>query len=271
MSLSSFRHRRALIVGGTSGIGRATAIALARLGASVVVIGLDSNDFSELMEESPNDSRIGQPEIRTIVADVISSEQWSRAFNSAVSMLEGRVDIFVSTVGGSARSAGDSSLTDCTAPGWNQAILLNLTTSFQLLQSIVTQMLIQPQDEFGQRGMIALTGSVLANRPEIDHFNTIGYAAAKAGLEGLVINSAAAYASEGIRINLLKPGLVQTPMAARALQNDQIMQTVRHRQPLTHGPVSAEACAQAILGLVNPLAVGLTGSLLAMDGGWSIH
>ncbi|MFM1802363.1 MAG: short chain dehydrogenase, partial [Planctomycetota bacterium] len=98
MSLTSFSNRRALIVGGTSGIGRATAIALARLGSSVVVIGLDSTDFSDLMEGLPNDSRIGQPEIQTIVADVISSEQWSRAFNSAVSLLEGRVDIFVSTV-----------------------------------------------------------------------------------------------------------------------------------------------------------------------------
>lgn len=261
-----FRNRTALIVGGTSGIGLAVALALHDAGARVAIIGKESapdDALGDTADDIPTD-------IYVVLQDITDRQNWQSAFDTCLSHFNGHLDIMVHTVGGSARSAGDGPLDRCTEEGWNAALRLNLDSAFFTLQSAVTQIIGQKPDAFGQRGMIALTGSVLANRPAISHFNTVGYAVAKAGLEGLVLNAAAAYAAQGIRVNMLRPGLVRTPMARRALGDDQISAFLEQKQPLTHGPISAAACAEALLGLINPNTVGLTGTILNLDGGWSL-
>lgn len=267
---SPFQNRHALVVGGTSGIGLATAIALNQAGAKVAVVGKMPVHNQE-QQLASNASAALPNSILQILSDVTLRHNWLATFNSCLDHFNGRLDILVNTVGGSARSSGDGPLDQCTESGWNAALRLNLDTAFFVLQSGVLHMAGQTPDRYGQRGMIAMTGSVLADHPAISYFNTVGYAVAKAGLEALVLNTAAAYAAQGIRVNLLKPGLVRTPMAQRALENDQITSFLEQKQPLTQGPVSAEACAQALLGLISPLAVGLTGALLTIDGGWSIN
>lgn len=253
-----FHNRTVLITGGTSGIGRSCLELLSRLGAHCVAIGKPIDPLGLLDDD------------QSIYADLLEADAFESAFATALERLGGHLDILIHTVGGSARSLGDGPLVDCTPAGFQAAMRLNLETAFLTLQAAVRQMRVQAPDTHGQRGIIALVGSVLADRPSVGHFNTVGYAVAKAGLEGLALNAAAAHAIDGIRVNMLKPGLVSTPMAARALQQPEIMAFLRQKQPLTSGPLTAESCAQAILGLVNPEAVGLTGSILTLDGGWSI-
>lgn len=253
-----FHNRAALILGGTSGIGLAAFELLESQGCRCVAIGKPElnhsiSDFNDIIH-----------------ADVTTPAAFAIAFDTALKKLGGTIDILIHTIGGSARSSGDGPLAECTLEGFQAAIRLNLETAFLALQAGVRQMQSQPPDMHGQRGCIALVGSVLATNPSVSHFNTIGYSAAKAALEALVRTSAAAYAANGIRINMLKPGLVATPMAERALANPDILEFLIHKQPLTHGPLSPQACAQALLGLVHPDAVGLTGSILTLDGGWSI-
>jgi NAD(P)-dependent dehydrogenase (short-subunit alcohol dehydrogenase family) len=253
-----FQNRSALILGGTSGIGRAAFDSLKNHGCRCIAIG--KPDAIQSAEVS-NDF---------IFADLTSPSTFQPAFDQALQSLGGHIDILIHSVGGSARSSGDGPLSDCTLEGFQAALKLNLESAFLALQAAVRQMQNQPPDAHNQRGCIALVGSVLATSPSIKHFNTIGYSAAKAALEALVRTSAATHAADGIRINLLKPGLVATPMAERALHNPEILEFLSHKQPLTHGPLSAQACAQALLSLVHPDNIGLTGSILTLDGGWSI-
>jgi len=255
-----FQNRNALIIGGTSGIGRSTALEIASQGASVIVIGKPDHSF-EIFDDP----------IKVVFADMTDPKESNQAISQCLTVFENRLDIVVHTVGGSARSMGDGPLMDCSNEGWRAAIQLNLDSAFYSVQAAVRQMKMQEPDIHGQRGSIIVVGSVLADHPSVNFFNTIGYAVAKAGLEALVRNSAAAHASDGIRINMLKPGLVNTPMAKRAIGDSEIAGFLHHKQPLTSGPISPEACAVAILGLADPRAVGLTGSILTLDGGWCLN
>ncbi len=256
----SFTGLRVVVAGGTSGIGLACVQALKSRGARVVAIGL------------PPDQSRAEPEIAadgTIHSDLTISNVCTDACDRACEILGG-LDAVIHSVGGSARKAGDGPPDLCSDDGWQAALRLNLDSAFYVVRWGVRRLLETPRDRLGQRGSIAVIGSVLADSPSPRHFGTIGYAVAKAGLEGLVRNAAATYASEGIRVNLLKPGLVDTPMAARAIDDPAIQNYLRSKQPLTAGPVSADACAQAILTLIDPRNAGLTGASLTLDGGWSV-
>ncbi len=258
-----FAGLRVIVAGGTSGIGLACVNELRRLGARVVAIG--KPEASRLMDEPVS----GEPHEAAILADITDLAACHAACDRAMARLGG-LDAVIHSVGGSARAAGDGPLIDCTGAGWHAALRLNLDSAFHVLQWSIRQLRLRPRDESGQRGSVALVGSVLADSPSPGHFGTIGYAVAKAGLEGLVRNAAATYACDGIRVNLLKPGLVDTPMAARAISDPAIGEFLKSKQPLTAGPVSAEACAHAILALIDPRNVGLTGAMLTLDGGWSV-
>jgi len=249
-----FARKRVIVAGGTSGIGQACVQELRLHGAFVAVIGKPGS---------------GQPGQDAIEADLTDAAACRQACEQAQARLGG-VDAVIHTVGGSARTAGDGLLLNCSREGWQAALRLNLDSAFLVLQWAVRNLLANPRDEFGQRGGVALVGSVLADSPSPRHFGTVGYAVAKAGLEGLVRNAAATHACDGIRINMLKPGLVDTPMAARAIGDDRIAAFLRSKQPLTAGPVSAEACALAIMALIDPRCAGLTGAILTLDGGWSL-
>jgi len=260
-----FAGMRVIVAGGTSGIGLACVYELRRRGGKVVAIG--KPDDASVRKDEPVAADWFEDD--SIPADLTELAACHEACDRALSELGG-LDAVIHTVGGSARSSGDGPLIDCSAEGWQAALRLNLDTAFYLLQWSVRQLRERPRDAFGQRGSIAVVGSVLADSPSPRHFGTIGYAVAKAGLEGLVRHSAATYACDGIRVNLLKPGLVDTPMAKRAISDPAIGEFLKSKQPLTAGPVSAEACAHAILALIDPRNAGLTGALLTLDGGWSV-
>ena len=78
-------------------------------------------------------------------------------------------------------------------------------------------------------------------------------------------------AAEGIRVNLVEPGLVDTPMARRAIGDERIAGRLRELQPLAGGAVSAEAVADAVAWLLSPAAGGTTGARIPVDGGWSVR
>jgi NAD(P)-dependent dehydrogenase (short-subunit alcohol dehydrogenase family) len=82
--------------------------------------------------------------------------------------------------------------------------------------------------------------------------------------------AAAQYAPDGIRFNLLVPGLIDTPMAARAVNDSRIRRYLAAKQPVASGPGSAADFAEAALYLCEPAARFVTGAELAVDGGWSV-
>ena len=121
-----------------------------------------------------------------------------------------------------------------------------------------------------QEGVILNTGSVLAHHPQRDHFATVGYAASKGAIESMSLAAAAYYAPRGIRINVIAPGLVRTPMSARAQANPQIVEYVSHKQPLTKSLMSAQDVTKAACFLLHRESSPITGQIITVDGGWTV-
>jgi NAD(P)-dependent dehydrogenase (short-subunit alcohol dehydrogenase family) len=110
----------------------------------------------------------------------------------------------------------------------------------------------------------------LATDPEPRFFATAGYAASKGAIEAFSRSIAASYAAHGIRVNVIAPALVATPMSARAQSDDQILGFLEKRQPLAGGPLSTADLVGTALYLLSDDARMVTGQVVAVDGGWSL-
>lgn len=147
---------------------------------------------------------------------------------------------------------------------------VNARGTFLTNQAVLRQMLTQELDAAGLRGSIVNIGSVLCTHPSPTHFNTIAYAASKGAVRAMTLTAASRYAQDRIRFNLLCPGLIDTPMAVRAIKDPRIQTYLQTKQPMTNGPGTAEDVAEAALYLSEPASRFVTGIVLNVDGGWSI-
>jgi NAD(P)-dependent dehydrogenase (short-subunit alcohol dehydrogenase family) len=113
--------------------------------------------------------------------------------------------------------------------------------------------------------------TVLAFSPSPEFFATHAYAAAKAAVIGLTKSCAAYYATRGIRFNAIAPGLVETPMARRATEDDATMSFIHKKQPLDGGRVGQPTDLDAaVVYFLSDQSKFVTGQVLAIDGGWSV-
>lgn len=253
--------RRCLIIGGTGGIGLATARRFLDEGARVVVNGLSSIDLQDLFTSG---------RIALSVGDVTRSSEVDRVFAEAIEFLGGGLDVLVHVAGISGRRFGDGPLVECSEEGWDHVMTANARGAFLTNRAAVRVMLSQSDQETGLRGSIVNVGSVLADSPSPQLFGTVAYAASKGALRALTLASASQLAPTHVRINLVEPGLIDTPMAARAVNDPAILDYLARKQPLRGGPGSAEDVAEAILYLAEPASRFLTGVVLNVDGGWKI-
>ena len=177
----------------------------------------------------------------------------------------GEIHALFNVAGISARRFGDGPLHLCTGEGWDSAMDVNAKGTFLVCREVLRIWVTE-----GRRGTILNTGSVLARRPEAGAFGTIAYAASKGAVEAMSLAAAAQYASMGIRINVLAPGLVRTPMSARAQNDPLILEYVARRQPLSQGMLEAEQVARMAVFLLGEESGPITGQVITLDGGWSV-
>ena len=111
---------------------------------------------------------------------------------------------------------------------------------------------------------------MLARHPQREHFATVGYAASKGAIESMSLAAAAYYAPEGIRINVIAPGLVHTPMTARAQGNAEITEYMIHKQPLRKGILTADDIAKTACFLLRRDSSPITGQIVTVDAGWTV-
>jgi NAD(P)-dependent dehydrogenase (short-subunit alcohol dehydrogenase family) len=251
--------KRCLIVGGTTGLGRAAARRFLEEGASLVIAG-----------RSPDKGEEARTELRElglvafISCDAAVSEQVDRLFAGAVESLGG-LDVLYHVAGISGRRYGDGPLHECTEEGWQATLAANLTSIFLTNRAAVRRFLRQ-----GGPGVILNMASVLGFSPAPRHFDTYAYTATKGGIISMSRLAASRYAPDGIRVNVLAPGLIDTPMAGRAVGDPAIRHYLRTKQPLKEGPGEPEDCSDAAVFLCSDAARFITGAVLPVDGGWCV-
>jgi NAD(P)-dependent dehydrogenase (short-subunit alcohol dehydrogenase family) len=177
----------------------------------------------------------------------------------------GRVDALMNVAGISARSLGDGPLHQCSSAAWDTVMDLNAKGTFLMCREVLGWW-----TKNRQAGVILNTGSVLVRHPQGEHFATVGYAASKGAIEAMSMAAAAYYAPQGIRINVIAPGLVQTPMTVRVQGNMEIAKYIVHKQPLRKGMLTAEDIAKTACFLLRQNSSPITGQILTVDAGWSV-
>jgi NAD(P)-dependent dehydrogenase (short-subunit alcohol dehydrogenase family) len=221
----------AVVTGAAGGIGSAVAAAFA--GAGFDVVGLDREQ-----------------------ADLSQADEVERAFAGI-----DRVDVLFNGAGISGRRLGDGPVDVCTEEAWDAVLATNLKSVFLCCRAAI------PQLRAAGGGAIVNLASVLALVGGDDDFATHAYATSKAGIVGLTRAMAVTYASEGIRCNAIAPGLIATPMSARAQGDERIRARLPELQPLTGDFGRPEDVAQAAVYLAT--APFVTGTVLTVDGGWT--
>jgi NAD(P)-dependent dehydrogenase (short-subunit alcohol dehydrogenase family) len=247
-----------VVVGGTTGIGLSGVHACLKAGARVVALGLPDSVTDALAEE------LG-PSTRLLAADARDPASAPEAIRVARSTY-GALDALFHVAGGSGRGFGDGPLHEVTDRGWDETLRQNLTSVFHSNRAAVRAFL-----EAGTRGSVLNVGSVTPFSPSPGFFSTHAYAAAKAAIQGLTISAAAHYAPQGIRFNVLLPGLTETPMSRRASRDPQILQFIGSKQPLDGGRIGQPADLDAaVVFFLSEASRFVTGQTLAVDGGWSV-
>jgi NAD(P)-dependent dehydrogenase (short-subunit alcohol dehydrogenase family) len=257
-------NRTCLIVGGTSGIGLATARRFLEEGARVVLCGRSL----ETVEKARAEFR--SKHAWALQTDAVDPTQVDTLFQEALTRLDGRLDILFHVAGISGRRFGDAALHECTVEGWDTVLNANARSAFLANRAAAKVMLIQPIDDRGLRGTVLNMGSVLGGSPAPEFFGTLAYAASKGAIEAMTRCAAACYARDKIRFNVIAPGLIETPMSGRAVGDPAIRSYLATKQPLATGAGSPDDCAEAALYLCEPASRFVTGVVLNVDGGWCV-
>jgi NAD(P)-dependent dehydrogenase (short-subunit alcohol dehydrogenase family) len=172
-----------------------------------------------------------------------------------------RLDVLICAHGISGRRLGDGPVDACTEEAWDAVLDANLRSVFVYCKHAV------PLLRAAGGGAIVTVSSVLGLVGGDEDFATHAYAASKAGVIGLTRAMAATYAKDGIRCNVVCPGLIETPMSRRAQDDSRIRARLAELQPLTGDFGTPDDVAQAALYLAT--APFVTGAVLTVDGGWT--
>jgi NAD(P)-dependent dehydrogenase (short-subunit alcohol dehydrogenase family) len=240
-----------VVTGGGGGIGRATALAFAREGATVAVVdvAVPAGEATVQMIRSAGGEAI------FIQADVTRSEE-VKAMADRTFETFGRLNCAFNNAGINGEII---SVSRCTEESWDRIIDINLKGVFLCMKYEIPRMLKSGG------GSIVNTASVMGLVGEPGH---PAYAASKHGVVGLTKSAAIFYAQAGIRINAVCPGAVHTPMVETVLaEHPELKQTMDSLAPMTR-MAEAEEVARAVIFLCSDDASYITGHPLAVDGGW---
>jgi NAD(P)-dependent dehydrogenase (short-subunit alcohol dehydrogenase family) len=244
-----------LLLTGSSGIAAATA----RLWGArdpVFIVGIKPEECRALAGELP-DADYHAADVRDEAAVQSSVAACIERF--------GRVDALFNVAGISARSLGDGPLHQCATEAWDTVMNVNASGTFLMCREVLR---IWTRDS--QAGVILNMGSSVVRHPEPAHFATLGYAASKGAVEAMTLSAAAYYAPAGIRINAIAPGLVRTPMSARAQGDPALLEYMVGKQPLTRGMMEPDDIANAACFLLRRDSSPITGQVVTVDAGWAV-
>jgi NAD(P)-dependent dehydrogenase (short-subunit alcohol dehydrogenase family) len=252
------RNKNIVIIGGTSGLGLSAARAFIQQGARVVAVGRNPETGLQARQELGSSGLV-------FTGDATAEDTAAQAIDLCLKEW-GRLDGLYHVAGGSGRRMGDGPLHEITLEGWNRTLELNLTSLMLSSRAAIRAFL-----EAKQGGTILNMGSVLGYSPAPQYFATHAYGTAKAAIIGFSRSIAAYYAKENIRVNVIAPALVETPMAQRAARDAAIMDYIQTKQPLDGGRIGRpEDLDEAACFFMSDNSRFTTGQVLAVDGGWGL-
>jgi len=257
--MSLLQNKNIVIIGGTTGLGLSAAKAFIVNGANVVIVGRNEESVKAAQQTL-------EKNVIAISGDATYANTSANAINLCIEKF-GSFDGLYHVAGGSGRKMGDGPLHELTLEGWNKTMELNLTSLMLSNQAAVKKFL-----ELKKSGTILNMGSVLGYSPSPKYFSTHAYAAAKSGIIGFTKSIAAYYAKDNIRINVIAPALVETPMAQRAANDDEIISFIKTKQPLDGGRIGQPEDLDGLaVYFMSDQSKFTTGQVVAIDGGWSIN
>lgn len=242
--------KKALITGGSSGIGLASALEFASLGADLVLAARGAERLENARELIVG--RFSGSRVEVVAADLATEEGRERLAGS----IEGELHILFNNTGTNIRKR----MADISLEEYRLVQEVNLTSCFEMCR------LLYPVLARSAPSCVVNNASVAG----LTHLRTgAPYGMSKAAMIQLTRNLSAEWAAEGIRVNAVAPWYIRTPLADQVLKDEAYRQDVLDRTPM--GRVGeVEECARAIAFLCMPAASYITGQCLAVDGGFSI-
>jgi 3-oxoacyl-[acyl-carrier protein] reductase len=241
--------RKALVTGGSRGIGRATAVLLAKAGADVAIT-YQRQEKAALDVKSAVES-LGR-RCLALKAEISNEAEVRHAVDDMVSVF-GRVDILVNNAGIWTYLEIGSGNTKA----WKETMEVNLDSVFYFTDSVV------PHMKKNKQGWIINVGSTAGIRGEASHSH---YAATKGALNAITKSWAVEFAPFNIRVNLVAPGWVDTDMCTEVFSAPGTRESVRQTIPLKRIP-PPEDIAGPIVFLASDLARHITGAIINVNGG----
>ncbi|WP_114854438.1 SDR family NAD(P)-dependent oxidoreductase [Brachybacterium sp. YJGR34] len=250
-SLFGLEGRTALVTGGSSGIGRGIAGALAGAGARVLIAARTEATLEEAVARIRADGGRADP----IRAD-LSTRAGAHALAAAAQQIA-EVDILVSSAGINLRPP----MEELDEQVWDRTMTVNLDAPFLLGQHLAPAMAAR-----GYGRLIHLS-SQQAHRP----FAASGaYGVSKAAVEGLARSQAEAWSGRGVTANALIPGFVPTALNRRLAADPERVEALAARTLVGRNGLSEDFAGAAVF-LASPASAYVTGQSIAVDGGFSVH
>ncbi|QJD78767.1 SDR family NAD(P)-dependent oxidoreductase [Spirosoma rhododendri] len=245
----SLAGKTALVTGASSGIGKAVALLYAQHGANVLVSDLDAEKGQVVVEQI----RGMDVQSQFILADVGDPADSERLVNEAVNRY-GKLDIACNNagIGGEQAKVGDYSL-----ESWQSVIDVNLNGVFYGMKYQLRQM------EKQGSGVIINMASILG---QVGTAMSSAYVATKHAVVGLTKAAALEYAASGIRVNVVGPGYIETPLLTKSL-DEAAMNALTSIHPIGRLGKSEEV-AELVIWLSSPKASFVTGAYYPVDGGY---
>lgn len=252
VELFSLEGLVAVVTGGSSGIGRAIAAALARAGARVVVVARDLQRLQAGTEELTADGC----QVAALPGD-LSTREGARALAQAIPTVFGEPDVLVNSAGVNLRPP----LNELGDEVWDATMAVNLEAPFLLGQQFGPAM---ARRGFGR---IINISSQQAHRASL---SSGAYGVSKGGLEALTRSQAEAWSPHGVTSNALVPGFVMTPLNARLSADPEIVAALAERTMVGRNGLAEDFAGIAVF-LAGRSSGFITGQSIFVDGGLSTH
>ena len=237
-------NKRAIVTGGASGIGAATAHLFAAEGAHVLAVDISAEGLEQFAHSA---------NISTLTKDISTETAGAEIINHAVKCLAG-IDILMNNAG---IGGGSEDVASLSQELWNRVLATNLTAPFRLCQAAI------PYLRESSAGRIINVASVMATHTD---YGLAAYCAAKAGVTGFTRNLALELGRDQINVNAILPGAILTGMTSASLANPKAADTWA-RKSVFKRLGQPEDIAKAAVFLASDLSAFITGQNINVDGG----